>query len=128
MTEQTDNTAGSGAWLDTVWLAAAVALLLGGMVGYYWLHAQPMPLRVATVVGGLALGAGAFALSAQGRALLQFALASRVELRKMVWPTVPETRTTTLVVFVFVVLLGLFFWVIDWLLAFATRHLLGTGT
>jgi preprotein translocase subunit SecE len=128
MTEQTDNTAGSGAWLDTVWLAAAVALLVGGLVGFYWLHAQPMPLRVATVLGGLALGAGAFALSAQGRMLLQFALASRIELRKMVWPTVPETRTTTLVVFVFVVLLGLFFWVIDWLLAFATRHLLGTGT
>ena len=128
MTEQTDNTAGGGAWLDTVWLLAAAALLLGGMVGFYWLHAQPMPLRVATVLGGLALATGAFALSGQGRALLQFALASRVELRKMVWPTVPETRMTTLVVFVFVVLLGLFFWVIDWLLAFGTRHLLGTGT
>jgi len=29
--------------------------------------------------------------------------------------------------FLFVVVLGLFFWVVDWLLAMGTRHLLGTG-
>jgi preprotein translocase SecE subunit len=45
----------------------------------------------------------------------------------MVWPTVPDTRRTTLVVFLFVALGGVFFWIVDWLLAWATRHLLGTG-
>jgi preprotein translocase subunit SecE len=66
-------------------------------------------------------------MSSQGRFVWQFAVSSRVELRKMVWPTVPDTRNTTLVVIVFVIVLGLFFWVVDWVLAFSTRHLLGTG-
>jgi preprotein translocase subunit SecE len=127
MTEQIDNTANRSAWLDTMWLAAAALLLLGGLVAFYTLSTQPMPLRALAMLVGLGLAVGAFALSTQGRHVWQFATGSRVELRKMVWPTVAETRTTTLVVFVFVLLLGVFFWVVDWLLAHGTRYLLGTG-
>jgi preprotein translocase subunit SecE len=126
MTEQTDNTAGGGA-LDWLWLAAAVALVVGGLAAYYTLTAQPTVVRALAVLAGIGLGAGAFAMSALGRTVWQFALGSRVELRKMVWPTIDETRKTTLVVAVFVVVLGVFFWVVDWLLAWGTRHLLGTG-
>ena len=126
MTEQTDKTAGGGP-LDWLWLAAALALVVGGLIAYYALNTQPMPLRAVAVLAGVGLGAGAFAMSALGRTVCQFALASRVELRKMVWPSIDETRKTTLVVFVFVVVLGLFFWVVDWVLAWGTRHLLGTG-
>jgi len=126
MTEQTDITA-ANARLDTVWLIAALILLLGGLVLFYWLNTQPMPLRAAAVIAGFGLGVGAFAMSSQGRFVWQFAISSRVELRKMVWPTVPDTRNTTLVVIVFVIILGLFFWMVDWVLAFSTRHLLGTG-
>jgi preprotein translocase subunit SecE len=127
MTEQTDNTTGGSARLDAVWLIAAAGLLLGGLVAFYWLNTQPMALRAAAVIAGLALAVATFAMTSQGRAVWQFAVSSRVELRKMVWPTVPETRNTTLVVIVFVVVLGVFFWIIDWLLAWSTRHLLGTG-
>jgi preprotein translocase subunit SecE len=126
MTEQTEITTGS-ARLDMVWLTAAVVLLLGGLAVFYWLNTQPMPLRAAAVIAGVALAVGAFAMTSQGRFVWQFALSSRVELRKMVWPTVPDTRNTTLVVIVFVIVLGLFFWLVDWVLAFSTRHLLGTG-
>jgi preprotein translocase subunit SecE len=113
--------------IDTVWVVAAVTLLVGGLVAYYWLGTSPMPLRVAAVVAGLALAVGAFAMSAYGRWVWQFVLGSRVELRKMVWPSMDETRKITLVVFAFVFLLGVFFWVVDWVLAWGTRHLLGTG-
>jgi preprotein translocase subunit SecE len=126
MTEQADKTAAGGS-LDWLWLAAALLLVVGGLVAYYWLSGQPTALRALAVLAGVGLGAGAFAMSALGRTVWQFALASRVELRKMVWPTIDETRKTTLVVAVFVVVLGVFFWVVDWLLAWGTRHLLGTG-
>ena len=126
MTEQTDNTAGGGA-LDWFWLAAALALVVGGLVAYYGLTSLPTALRALAVLAGVGLGAGAFAMSSPGRTVWQFALGSRVELRKMVWPTIDETRKTTLVVFFFVVILGLFFWFVDWVLAWGTRHLLGTG-
>ena len=67
MTEQTDNTANRSAWLDTVWLVAAAALLLGGLVAFYRLSAQPMPLRALAMLVGFGLSVGAFALSAPGR-------------------------------------------------------------
>jgi preprotein translocase subunit SecE len=127
MTEQSDKKAGGGA-LDWLWVVAALALVVGGLVAYYALTTQPTVVRVLALLAGVGLGVGAFAMSALGRTVWQFALGSRVELRKMVWPSVDETRKTTLVVFVFVVVLGLFFWGVDAFLAFATRHLLGTGT
>ncbi len=126
MTEQTDNKAGGGA-LDWLWLAASVALLVGGLVAYYLLAGKPTPVRFAAVLVGVLASAGVFWLTAWGRDIWQFVLGSRVELRKMVWQSVPDTRRTTLIVFVFVVVLGVFFWVVDWLLALGTRHLLGTG-
>jgi preprotein translocase subunit SecE len=120
------NAGGPGA-IDTVWVVASVVLLVGGLVAYYWLGTSPMAVRAGAVIGGLALAVGAFAMSAYGRQLWQFVMGSRVELRKMVWPNMNETRTITLIVFAFVFALGLFFWVVDWFLAWGTRHLLGTG-
>jgi preprotein translocase subunit SecE len=126
MTEQAEITAEGGA-LDWAWAAAAALLLLGGLVAFYWLNTQAMPLRALAVIGGLALAVLAFARTSWGRAVWQFAIGSRVELRKMVWPTLPDTRRTTLVVAVFVFFLGVFFWLLDMGLAYVTRHILGTG-
>jgi preprotein translocase subunit SecE len=126
MTEQTDNKAGGGA-LDALWLFASAALLVGGLVGYYLLAGRPTPLRFSAVLAGLLAAIGAFWMSGPGRAAWSFVLGSRVELRKMVWPTVPDTRRTTLIVFFFVALGGVFFWIVDSLLGWGTRLLLGTG-
>ena len=52
---------------------------------------------------------------------------SRIELRKMVWETRERTLKTTGIVFAFVAALGVFFWVVDWLLAWGTEKLLGQG-
>jgi preprotein translocase subunit SecE len=59
--------------------------------------------------------------------LWQFALDSRVELRKIVWPNREETLRTTAIVFVFVGVAGVFFWLVDLALAAATRFLSGQG-
>ena len=77
----------------------------------------------------VALGAGIFVAlqSVQGRAFWQFVQGSRVELRKVVWPTRQESLQTTLVVFVAILALGIFFWVLDWILGSVTRALTGQG-
>ena len=49
------------------------------------------------------------------------------ELRKVVWPTAQETRQVTLVVFVMIIVLALFFWALDSLLGFITRWLASGG-
>jgi preprotein translocase subunit SecE len=78
--------------------------------------------------GGILLGVLVFALSPNGRGFWQFFLESRVELRKVFWPNRQETFTTTLVVLVFVVIASTFFWLLDLLLASATRFFTGQGT
>jgi preprotein translocase subunit SecE len=87
----------------------------------------PTLARWGIVVAGLVLGVGALATSIYGRTVIQFVLDSRVELRKIVWPERRETGMTTLVVLGFVVIGGVFFWLVDLALAALTRHLTGQG-
>ena len=113
--------------LDKVKATLAVLLVLGGIVAFYVFSAQPAWQRWLIVVGSLVLAAGALAWSAYGRGLWQFALDSRVELRKIVWPNREETLRTTAIVFAFVGVAGVFFWLVDLALAAATRFLSGQG-
>src|SRR5262245_45445163 len=112
---------------DNVKAALAVLLIAGGITGYYVLASQPSWERWLAVVAGMVLALAALAWSAYGRGFWQFVLDSRVELRKVVWPTRQETGMTTLVVFGFVIVAGLFFWTIDLVLAWATKALSGQG-
>jgi preprotein translocase subunit SecE len=125
MTEETKVQDTSTA--DNVKLAIAGLLVIAGVVGYYVLGGQPAWLRWLSVVVSLVLAAGVIAWSGYGTALRQFVADSRVELRKIVWPTRNETGMTTLVVFGFVLLAGVFFWGLDLLLAWATRAMTGQG-
>jgi preprotein translocase subunit SecE len=113
--------------LDTVKLAAAVAVLLGGIAAFYVMSSYPLALRWVIVLASL--GAGIFVAlpSIQGRAFWDFVQGSRVELRKVVWPTRQETLQTTLVVFVAILAMGIFFWVLDWILGSVTAALTGRG-
>jgi preprotein translocase subunit SecE len=63
----------------------------------------------------------------QGQALWKFVQASRIELRKVVWPTREETIQTTLAVLVFATIGGVFFWLLDLFLLFVTSKLTGQG-
>jgi preprotein translocase subunit SecE len=112
---------------DVFRLVVGVLLVLAGIVAFYWQDTAPAWQRWGAVVLGLVLGIGIVATSAYGRTVIQFVLDSRVELRKIVWPERRETGMTTVVVFAFVIIGGLFFWVIDFFLAWATRHLTGQG-
>lgn len=51
----------------------------------------------------------------------------RQEARKVVWPTWRETLTTTILVMIMVVLMGIFFFIVDWALASLIKIILGLG-
>jgi preprotein translocase subunit SecE len=112
---------------DKARLVVAVVLVIGGIAAFYVLDTVPTLVRWGAVVAGLVLGVGAVATSTYGRAVIQFVLDSRVELRKIVWPERRETGMTTLVVLGFVIIGGVFFWLVDLVLAALTRHLTGQG-
>jgi preprotein translocase subunit SecE len=123
MTDETKSDAATTA--DNAQLTVAILCLVAGIAGYYLL--DNLWLRWGSVVAGLALGGVVVALSGYGRRLWAFSESARVELRKVVWPTQDETRKTTLAVFVFVTIAGLFFWLLDLVLAWATRFWTSPG-
>jgi preprotein translocase subunit SecE len=112
---------------DGLLLWLAIALVVAGVAAYYVLGAQPVWQRWLAVAAGAALGVAVFAWSSGGRSFWQFVTDSRSELRKVVWPARQETLMTTAVVFGFAIIAGLFFWLLDLFLAWATKHLTGQG-
>jgi preprotein translocase subunit SecE len=113
---------------DKVKLGAATVLVAAGVAGYYFLGSQvEWWWRWLAVAGGIVAAGAVVAWSRYGSELWQFVRDSRVELRKIVWPNRQETLMTTLVVFVFVLVAGVFFWALDLILAWATRMLTGQG-
>lgn len=125
MTEQVEQQ--SAGALDAVKLVAGVAIVAAGIAGFYLLSAQPIWLRWILVLAGIVVGALVGLQSYQGKTFWSFVQASRVELRKVVWPNRQETIQVTIVVFVMVIVLSLFFWGLDSLLGLLTRWLTGYG-
>ena len=114
-----------GSNLDTAKLTAAIVLLVGAVVAFYWFAEHSLLLRVLGLlaVAGVALFVGSQTLVG-GRAL-GFLSDARTEVRKVVWPTRQETLQTTLAVVVMVVIMGLFLWLLDLVLFGLTRLLSG---
>jgi preprotein translocase subunit SecE len=110
---------------DTALMTLSIVVLFAGIVAFYWFDEQPLLVRVAMVIAGLAAAAGLMWFSWYGREFWQFVLAARVELRKVVWPEREETIKTTYVVFFFAIVMGVFFWLLDMVLTYLTRLLGG---
>jgi preprotein translocase subunit SecE len=113
--------------IDTVKLVVSATIIVVGIWAFYFFAGYSLLLRV---VGLLALsgGAVAVALTTQpGRKLWRFASDSRMEVRKVVWPTRQETIQTTLIVMVMVFLLGILLWLFDLVLMAILRFLTGQG-
>jgi len=110
---------------DTALMALSVLVLLAGIVAFYWYDDDALALRVAMVGGGVAVAAGLLWISWYGREFRQFAQAARVELRKVVWPSREDTVRTTVMVIIFAIAMGVFFWVLDMILTWLIRWLTG---
>ena len=112
--------------LDIIKLLIAAAALVGGLYGYYFYENNlALPLRVLMVLGGAGAGIGIAMTSTQGHRLWHFIQGSRVEIRKVVWPTRSETTQTSIAVFVFALIMALFFWALDSGLLWLTQKLVG---
>jgi preprotein translocase subunit SecE len=57
----------------------------------------------------------------------EFVQQVRQETSKVTWPTRKETTITTVMVFIMVFCAAVFFWVVDQIMAFGLKLLLGLG-
>jgi len=122
----TETEASESGVLDTIKLLLAAAALIGGLYAYYYYEPEiAQALRVLMVLAGTAAGIGIAMTSTQGQRLWHFVQGSRVEIRKVVWPTKQETTQTAVAVFVFTLVMMLFFWALDSGLLWLTRTLVG---
>ena len=99
--------------VDKIKVAIAVLLLIAGIAGFYFLSENPMVLRVASVLAGIAAGSVVGWTTEPGKQFFVFAQEAVVETKKVVWPTRKESLQTTGAVFAFVVAMAVFLWLTD---------------
>lgn len=108
------DTSGSR-WDALKWSVVAILLMAGVWANYHYIQID-WALRLA---GWILLACIMVAISLQtaiGAQVWTFAKDARMELRKVAWPTRPETIQTTMVIVGMVVLMALILWGIDSLL------------
>jgi preprotein translocase subunit SecE len=111
---------------DTLLLALAALLLVGGMVAFYW-FASDLNVLVRTLILLGATGAGlALAYRTEmGRSVWGYLIGARSELRKVVWPGRQESVQATLMIAVVVLITALLLWGLDSALFAGVRLLTG---
>ena len=75
-----------------------------------------MLVRAVGVVVAVAVALGLLATTEKGRTFIAFAKESRIEVRKVVWPTRQETTHTTFIVMLATVVMALILWGLDGIL------------
>jgi len=111
--------------LDSLKWLIVVALVVIGVVANQYYASESILYRA---IGLLVLGAVALFIAAQtakGRSLLVLAKESRAEIRKVVWPSRPETVQTTLIVVAVVLIMGLLLWGLDTFLGWLVSLIVG---
>ena len=111
MAKQIDNLKKGSVHLNTV---ISIVILLCSIALFYL---NPFVLntlfKVLILLFGLVVAAYFFIKSAQGERLLYFVKETRIELRKVVWPSREETVKTTGMVMIAVIVVAIFLWIVD---------------
>ena len=113
--------------LDSFKLLLAIAVLIFGIVGFYYYEAESQLYRVLGVVFATLVAIAISSTTTLGQNLIGFGREARMEVRKVVWPTRQETVQTTFMVIVAVIVIGIFLWLVDMVLAEAIQLLTSSG-
>jgi preprotein translocase subunit SecE len=98
---------------DKAKLAAAVALVIAAVVGFYLLGKQGQIAQWGVLLAGLGAAVVVFVTSETGKEFVAFGRDAWREVKKVVWPTRKEAIQMTAYVFGFVVVMALFLWATD---------------
>ena len=106
------------------WIVGVLLIALA-IYGNSYYSLEPLLYRVLGVLVLTVLSTVVLLTTTQGKEALKLILESRTEIRRVVWPSRPETTQTTLIVIVAITIAGLILWGLDSLFGWVTASLLG---
>ncbi|MDG6897449.1 preprotein translocase subunit SecE [Actinobacillus delphinicola] len=96
-----------------LWVLVVVLIAVIAFCNIYFADSFATPIRIIAVIIGLLITLGIAAVTNQGAKARQFLKESKIELRRITWPTRPETMQTTLIVIGVTVAVSLILWGFD---------------
>jgi len=124
MNTKASNVAPGTSAADIAKFAAAILVAAAGIAAFYLLPAWPAPVRALIVAAGFAAAIWVGSLTAAGHRGRDFVSEAMFELRKVVWPTRPETTRITLVVLAVVMAISLILFAFDSIISYLVKMLL----
>ena len=120
MTEKNIETKPSNSYL-----ILSIGVLIAGMILFYYFSDVRLFYRVVGMISVVIFSAFIAYQSDFGKLVYSYVTDSRVELKKVTWPTKQETTQTTLGVIFVVIVVGILLWLFDMLLGWAIGTLYG---
>lgn len=114
----------SGALNIAKW-CLVVVLVAAGVVGNQFYADESLLYRVLALVALAGVAVAVALATTQGSAFATLVKEARIEIRKVVWPTRPETLQTTFIVLGVVLVAALILWGLDSLLGLLASLIIG---
>ena len=112
---------------NKTYLIAAIGVLVMGMILFYYFSDIRLFYRVVGMIAVLILSGYIVYQSDFGKLVYSYVTDSKIELKKVTWPTKQETTQTTLGVIFVVIIVGILLWLFDMLLGWAIGTLYGVA-
>ena len=120
MTEKNIETKSSKSYL-----ILSIGVLITGMILFYYYSDVRLFYRVVGMISVVIFSAFIAYQSDFGKLVYSYVTDSKVEIKKVTWPTKQETTQTTLGVIFVVIVVGILLWLFDMLLGWAIGTLYG---
>ena len=116
--------------IDYILWIIAIILLIGAMftnqyLPGYWAPANDVWVRVGVILACIVAAFGLLYATHQGKSFVRLLKDSRMELRRVTWPTKQETMTTSWQVLVVVVIASILLWCFDYILGWLMKFIIG---
>ncbi|RKG31337.1 preprotein translocase subunit SecE [Acinetobacter tianfuensis] len=120
----------SGSPIDVVlWVIALILLACSMMANQYlpayWAPANDIWVRVGVILACIIAALGLLYATHQGKGFVRLLKDSRIELRRVTWPTKQETVTTSWHVLAVVIIAAILLWCFDYLLGWLMKLIIG---
>ena len=112
---------------NNTYLIVSIIVLISGMILFYYFNDVRLFYRVLALISVVILSGFIGYQSDFGKLVYSYISDSKVEIKKVTWPTKQETTQTTLGVIVVVIIVGILLWLFDMLLGWAIGTLYGVA-